>query len=291
MVPETRREIPMKASDFAYQRPKNLEEALDLLKNDTRDIQVLAGGQSLMPMMNFRLAQPELLIDLNGLGELQFISENENRIEIGAMTRYATLEASPVIREYIPLFARVLPFIAHSAIRNRGTIGGSAALADPAAEMPALLIALDATIVARSAAGQRHIPADEFFLGLYETALASSEIIEYLSIPKVTHTARHGFCELARRHGDYAMAGVAITAQSADPLTGLRIVFFAISDRPTRVPLTEDILAGQTKGTINVEKVVADFDKLDFHGDLNADAGTKKHLAKVIFQRAFKELF
>lgn len=280
----------MKASDFAYEQPDDLSNALALLADKKREIQILAGGQSLMPMMNFRLAQPEVLLDLNRVDELQFISRKEDSLEIGAMTRYAQLEASALIRNHLPLISRALPFIAHSAIRNRGTIGGSAALADPAAEMPALLIALDATIVIRALSGQRHVAAGDFFQGLYETDLGSGELIEYISIPIQQPGRRFGFHELARRHGDYAMAGSVVTASCINPLEGLRIVFFAVSDRPLRATTVEEVIPDTGLSDEVLLQAHAQIDQLDFHGDLNADEQTKSHLAKVVFKRAFEEL-
>lgn len=280
----------MKAPDFAYEQPDDLASALALLADEDREIQILAGGQSLMPMMNFRLAQPKVLLDLNRVGELQFISEKEDCLEIGAMTRYAQLEESALVRDHIPLISRALPFIAHSAIRNRGTIGGSAALADPAAEMPAMLIALDATIVISSLSGQRHVAANDFFQGLYETDLGSGELIECISIPKQQPGSRYGFHELARRHGDYAMAGAVVTASSIVPFAGLRIAFFAVSDRPLRARTVEDVIPDKGLSDEVLPQVNALIDQIDFHGDLNADERTKNHLAKIVFKRAFEEL-
>ncbi len=279
----------MKVADFHYERPDSLAKALVLLSRDDADVQALAGGQSLMPMMNFRLAQPDTLVDLNALEELRGIREAANHIEIGAMTRYAMLEASDLVRKHIPLFSIALPHIAHSAIRNRGTIGGSAALADPAAEMPALLIALNATITAVSTSGERKIAAKDFFLGLYETALDEGELIKSISVPKALIENRFGFYELTRRHGDYAMAGVAIAAQHMAPLTGLRIVFFGVSDRPLDVTAIAETLEGQSAtDTDIVEAACRAIGNQSLHGDLNADAATKTHLAQVVLRRALR---
>lgn len=281
----------MKAADFDYERPKDIAGVLNLLANDDRDIYVLAGGQSLMPMMNFRLAQPELLVDLNAIGELNFIQEDRTRIVIGAMTRYAELAASPLIEEHIPLFNMALPHIAHAAVRNRGTIGGSVALADPAAEMPALLLALNATITVTSAAAERTIAADDFFLGLYETALADNELITSISIPKATSESRFGFYELARRHGDYAMVGVAIAAEIVDPVKDIRIVIFSVSDRAHRLKRAERAFIGKTLNNEEAyENARRELDNFDFHGDLNAESGTKQHLSGVVLKRALKEM-
>lgn len=281
----------MKAADFDYESPGSLDAVFELLSQAERDVQLLAGGQSLMPMMNFRLAQPDLLVDLNRVEGLQFIEEEENTVKIGAMTRYWELGNSELVKRYLPLVSRALPHIAHAAIRNRGTIGGSAALADPAAEMPALLLALDATIVARSAHGRRQIKASSFFQGLYETELNQAEIIEYISVPKAQSGSRYGFCEIARRHGDYAMAGAAVAALQAEPRYDWRVVFFAVSDRPLRVREIEQILnaaAPDSEDALNGALTV--IPELDIHGDLHADTRTKTHLAGVVFKRAMAEL-
>ncbi len=194
------------------------------------------------------------------------------------MTRYADLARSDLISAHAPLMARALPHIAHAAIRNRGTIGGSVALADPAAEMSALLIALNARIALRSAEAAREVAADDFFLGLYETARAEDELVTEVIIPKAQAGTRHGFYELARRHGDYAMAGVALSVGAQ-----ARVAFFAISDHALRAPDAEAALA---KG--DIDAAVAGLEGLDFHADPNADAATKRHLAGVVLRRAWE---
>jgi carbon-monoxide dehydrogenase medium subunit len=281
----------MKPPDFAYERPETLDEALALLGADDGEARPLAGGQSLMPMMNFRLAAPDCLVDLNGIAGLTGIGEEGEAIRIGAMTRYAALERSDLVAEHLPLVKSALPHIAHPAIRNRGTIGGSVALADPAAEMPAVLLALGATIVAVSAAGERSIAADDFFLGLYETALKPGEIVSAVSIPKAGAGSHYAFQELARRHGDYAMAGVAVAASSAEPLSGLRIALFGVSDRTLRATGAEDALNGSAAGDQSaLDSAISSLDAVEFHGDLNASAATKRHLAGVLLRRAIAEL-
>jgi carbon-monoxide dehydrogenase medium subunit len=281
----------MKPPNFDYERPATLAEALALLGGSDGEARPLAGGQSLMPMMNFRLAGPDLLVDLNGIEELAGIAETGDAILIGAMTRYAALERSELVAKHLPLVMMALPHIAHPAIRNRGTIGGSVGLADPAAEMPAVLLALGATIIAVSAAGERSIAADDFFLGLYETALRPGEIVKAISVPKAGGTDRFAFHELARRHGDYAMAGVAIAASGTSPLSGLRIAFFGVCDRAIRANGAEDALNGRAAGDdAALERAAGTLDAMDFDGDLNASAETKRHLAKVLLKRAVQEL-
>lgn len=259
----------MKAAEFYYERPETLDDALALLSDDAIP---LAGGQSLMPMMNFRMARPEKLIDLNHVAGLSGISDEGATLRIGSMTRYAELMSSELIRTHVPLFGLALPHIAHAAIRNRGTIGGSLALADPAAEMPALLLALDGTICVQSRSGSREIPADKFFQGAYDTALDPEELITSVVVPK--DRMRVGFHELARRHGDYAMVGVAISLQ---PQT--RVAFFSISDRAERVRDVEAALP-------DIDVAVSALDRVTFLGDQNADPKTKRYLAGVVLRRA-----
>lgn len=281
----------MKAPDFAYVCPKDLEEALLLISDDTRDSQPLAGGQSLMPMMHLRMASPEVLIDLNKLSELDFITKEDSTICVGAMVRYSTLLESPIIREHIPLFTRALPYIAHEAIRNRGTIGGSIALADPAAEMPALLLALDANIIVISKSGKRTISANDFFIGIYDTALAEDELVHSINIPVCSAEQRFGFYELARRHGDYAMAGVAISSASVSPYTDLRIVFFSIADRALRAIDAENYLNGtMPDDTDTLAQAQSSLSTLDFYADANASVDMKSHLAGVVLKRGLQSM-
>ena len=271
----------MKASEFDYARPGTLDEALALMSDDARDVMALAGGQSLMPMMNFRLAAPDMLIDLGGLGELRGIEERDGIIRVGAMTRYAEIAAYPGLAEKLPLVSMALPHVAHSAIRNRGTLGGSIALADPAAEMPAVLTALGAVIRLRSLAGERAVAAGDFFLGLYETARETGELVTSIDVPIAGPDDLFAFHELTRRHGDYAMAGVAIARQDT-----LRIVFFSVSDRPVRAAAAEAVLMENPEAIGAASEAL---DDIDFVGDLNGEAATKRHLAGVVLRRAWAE--
>lgn len=282
----------MKAAEFAYERPETLQEALGLLSQRAVEVRVIAGGQSLMPMMNFRLATPEVLVDLNSIDDLNFVRAAGETIEIGAMTRFAQLEAFALVAAQLPLVSKVLPHIGHPAIRNRGTIGGSIALADPAAEMPAVLLALNARIHAVSQEGAREIAADDFFLGPYETSLAPGEIIQMIAFPKSQPDSRSGFCEIARRHGDYAMAGAVVNVASTEPVREARIALFGVSGgRPLRATSAESTLNGQSlRDDSACEAVIDKLDELDFCGDLNAAADTKRHLAKVVLRRALRDI-
>ena len=281
----------MKAPDIRYECPITLDDALQQLSSTEQDCQPLAGGQSLMPMMHLRLARPEVLVDLNKLSELDFIDDQQSDVVIGAMVRYSTLASSAIIRDRVPLITKAIPHIAHAAIRNRGTIGGSAALADPAAEMPALLIALNATIIAISSQARREIAAEDFFLGIYETALEPGELIHSISIPAATPEQRFGFYELARRHGDYAMAGVAISAQSIDPYAGLQIVLFSVGDHALRAKDAENSLNGAMYNDVGALQRSKDaLASLELNEDMNASADTKAHLAGVVLHRALQSM-
>lgn len=272
----------MKAAEFLYERPASVAEALALLADDDSDATPLAGGQSLMPMMNFRLAQPGTLVDLSALDDLRGITLGDGMLRIGAMTRYVELLRSETVAEHVPLLAMALPHIAHAAVRNRGTIGGSVALADPAAEMPALLLALDAQITVQSAEETTTHAAKDFFLGMYETALEEGELVTEIAIPVATSNDRFAFYELARRHGDYAMAGVAVACRE----NAHRVAFFSISDRALRAYDAEGVL---DKGG-SASDAVAALANLPFSGDLNAAIATKQHLSGVVLTRALEAL-
>lgn len=280
----------MKSPEFQYKCPSSLEDALALMASAEQECQPLAGGQSLMPMMNLRLAGPDVLVDLNRMPELNFIGVEKTHVCIGAMVRYSDLMDSKIVHQHIPLFMQALPYIAHEAVRNRGTIGGSVALADPAAEMPALLIALDASITVISKVGKRQVPADEFFIGVYETALEQGELVHSISVPIAHKDQRFGFYELARRHGDYAMAGVVIAAASVNPYADLRIVFFSVADRALRAIAAETILNGEQFSEALVSKARLTLASIEFNEDLNASEATKKHLAGVCMQRALASM-
>ena len=281
----------MKAADFSYQRPETLEAALAILNDAGDDAVPLAGGQSLMPMMNFRMAQPDILVDLNRLDELKGITRDGDRILIGAMTRYTELAESDLIGTNVPLFDLAIPHIAHSAVRNRGTIGGSVSLADPAAEMPALLLALEAEIMTQGKTGPRRIPAEDFFLGLYETALNRGELVTAVSVPVAVDDDRCSFYELARRHGDYAMAGVAIIANGEQRLSKPRIAFFAISDRALRARSAEHALEGkEAEDPAALSAAIDSLAEISFSGDLNASQKAKRYLAGIVLKRALMDL-
>ena len=277
----------MKPSNFDYVKPKTLEETLTLLGDGGRDSVVLAGGQSLMPTLNMRLSAPDLLVDINGLDELSGVKLEGNQIRIGALTRHVEIENSSVIAENCPLIAQAMPHIAHPAIRNRGTFGGSIALADPAAELPACICALEAQIEIVGAGGGRKIAAKEFFKDLYETDLKDGEIVTAVEIPITSPKTKIAFDELSRRHGDYAMAGLAVNATMEDKkIENINICFFAISATPVLAEgaagiLNNGILDDDSLGKA-IQKLESDLDPLS---DLYASRALKMHYAKELLKR------
>ncbi len=273
----------MKPSPFAYKKARSLEEAVTLLGD--KDARLLAGGQSLIATLNMRLSAPSMLIDINGIGGLDGISVKSGAVEIGALTRHTQAERSETVAQHAPLIARAMPHIGHPAIRNRGTLGGSVAFADPAAELPACLLALDGEIEAMGPNGKRTIKAQDFFKGLFETALAPQEVLTAIRVPAANKDTRVGFAELARRHGDYAIVGLAATARAdGKGLTEVRLAYFGVGNTPVRTKKAEEALA---KG--NVDAAVAALD-LEPNDDVQATAKVKKHLAGVLLRRVAKQL-
>jgi carbon-monoxide dehydrogenase medium subunit len=279
----------VKPAPFAYTRARTLKEAIALLSKHKDDARLLAGGQSLIATLNMRLSAPELLIDINGIKGLDGIAKKGKTIEIGALARHTQVERSDLIAKHVPLIARAMPHIGHPAIRNRGTFGGSIAFADPAAELPACLLALGAEIEITGPKGKRRVKADAFFKGLFETALKPREVLTAVRVPAADKNTRVGFAELARRHGDYAMVGLAASARAAgkgkeSKLADVRLAFFGVGATPVRVKKAEAALA---KG--DVEAAVAALD-LDPDDDVQASGAVKKHLAGVLLRRVAKQL-
>src|SRR6266705_3882839 len=204
----------MKPAAFAYAKAFSLDHAIELLGGASAEARVLAGGQSLIATLNMRLSSPDLLVDINAVPGLDGIAVKDGMLEIGALVRHAQAERSDVVARYAPLIAMALPHIGHPAIRNRGTIGGSIAFADPAAELPACLVALGGEVSLAGPDGRRSVKADDFFTDLFETALGTRDVVTAVRVPAATPETRVGFAEFARRHGDYAMVGLAATAQT-----------------------------------------------------------------------------
>src|SRR6266702_7319146 len=282
----------MKAPRFAYARPASLAEALALLAEYKDDARVLAGGQSLVPMMNFRVAAPKVLVDINRIAGLSGIKVAKNHLRIEALTRHVEIERSAEIARHLPLIAAAMPHIAHPAIRNRGTFGGSCALADPAAELPACALALGATFVAAGKKGERRIAARDFFKGLYATALKAGELLVAAEFPLAKPGYASAFGELARRHGDYAMVGVAAHGSTqGKKFSDMRVVFFGVADRPQRAARCERALDAQPAAAKTIAAALAGLDAdLSPRADLHASAATKLHLAKVLAARVLKTM-
>jgi carbon-monoxide dehydrogenase medium subunit len=273
----------LKPAPFAYRRARTTEEAVVLLGE--KDARLLAGGQSLIATLNMRLSSPTLLIDINGVGGLGGTVHKNGKIEIGALVRHAQAERSELIVKYAPLIARALPHIGHAAIRNRGTLGGSIAFADPAAELPACLLALEGEVEAVGPNGKRTIRAQDFFQGLFETALGSQDVLTAVRFPAATKDTRIGFAELARRHGDYAIVGLAACARAdGKRLSDVRLAFFGVGATPVRARRAEAALAGG-----DVDAAVAALDLVP-QDDVQATAKVKTHLAGVLLRRVAKQL-
>jgi carbon-monoxide dehydrogenase medium subunit len=255
----------LKAASFAYVKPASLAEAFELLGR--RGAKVLAGGQSLIASLNMRLSSPELLVDITSLKELSGISLENNLLKIGALTTHAQMERDPLVQKHVPLLAQAAPHIAHAAIRNRGTLGGSLALADPAAEYPACAVALQSTMIISGVKGERRVKADDFFKGLFETDLKDGEILTAAEFPTGGKSA---FLELTRRQGDYAIIGLAVHES--------RFVFFGAGPAPILV-----------KGNSLAEAKAA-LARITPPADLYNSSKTKRHLAGVLLERAWTTL-
>lgn len=282
----------MKAPQFDYVKPASLDEVFSLLEKHGDSARLLAGGQTLLATLNMRLSEPRLLIDISGVRGLSGISLQERCVRIGAMTRHSEIEESYLVAQHMPLLAMTAPHVAHKAIRNKGTLGGSIAFADPAAEWPCCAVALDAVIVMASKRGLRRVNAGDFFQELYTTDMAPDELIVACEFPLQSPSTQCAFDELARRHGDYAIVGLAAVAQVTEQtLSHLRLVFLGAGNIPVRVRAVELALEGKT---LNPESLAAA--KVALAGeiapaaDLYNSAEMKLHLATVLMNRALIKL-
>lgn len=286
----------MKAPAFDYIKPNTCEEVFALLAEYGDEARLLAGGQTLLATLNMRLSEPALLIDINGIEELKGIALDGEKLRVNALARHSEIERSPLVAEHAPLLALAAPHIAHRAIRNRGTFGGSIAYADPAAEWPACALTLDAHIVVRGMAGERRIAATDFFLDLFTTALAEGEMVVACEIPIKKPGCVYAFDELARRHGDYAITGVAAAAQREGArLRETRLAFLGIGNTPVRVRQTERFLDGKAPTAAVLDEATAvlraELDgELAPHADLTNSSATKRHLATVLMRRVVASL-
>lgn len=285
----------MKSPPFSYVRAVTLADAFNHWRNAGPEAKLLAGGQSLLATLAFRLSDPGMLIDITRVRELRGITQTGTFIRVGALTTHSELGRNALLRQHVPLLAEAVPLIAHPAIRNRGTIGGSLAFADPAAELPACCVALEAVIVARNAADERRIPASEFFTGLYGTALKPFEMIAAVEFPMAKPGDRATIVEIARRSGDYAMVGAVAKAKRAGSslvtLIEPRIVFFGVGEGPVLAERAMAAMSGQQviAGTVAAAQAALDSD-LDPPADQHGGPEMKRHLARVVLARALARI-
>jgi len=286
----------MKPPPFEYYSPKTVDEALSHLAEHGYDAKVLAGGQSLIPMMNFRLAQPEVLVDLNNISDLAYIRPDEQGgIHLGAMSRHAQVERDPLIAERAPLIHEAMPMIATSQIRSRGTFGGSIAHADPSAELVAVSVALGARFKLQSLSGERWIPAQDFFLGMFTTPLEPDEILAEIEIPSLPSRTGWALLEIARRPHDFAMVGVAVVVTLNDDnlCQDARLVYLSVGDGPVEAKQAAQLLRGQplTPEIIREAAETAASLDIDPGSDIHASAEFRRHLANIITRRALSQAF
>lgn len=283
----------MKAPAFDYIKPRTIDQVFALLAEYGDEARLLAGGQTLMATLNMRLSEPAIVVDINGIDALRGIGFDSvtGMLRIGAMATHSEIETSALVATHAPLLAMAVPHIAHRAIRNLGTWGGSIAYADPAAEWPACAMALDAVVIVRGRGGERRIAAADFFLDLYTTALREGELVVACELPACTSEHRFGFDELARRHGDYAIVGLAVVARRVQGcLQDTRLAFLGIGTTPVRARLTERFLDGKVVNAACLEAAAATLageltGALAPLADLTNSSATKRHLATVLLRR------
>lgn len=282
----------MKPPPFQYEKATSVDGLLAALESHGGNARILAGGQSLVPLMNFRLASPDVLIDINGLAELDYVRVNGDTLSIGALTRHKTLRDSEAVARHCPLMAEAYTHVAHGPVRNRGTIGGNLSHADPASEMPAVAVCLEATLVAKSQGGERSIPATDFFRGALETALEPNEVLAEIQIPVSSDGEGWSFQEVSPRKGDFAIAAVGATLRFADGVCeAARIAHAGIEDRAAKAVAAEQLLVGQPASDDLFDKAAeAAADAVDptvvnFHGD----AAYKRDLVRALTRRTLRQ--
>jgi carbon-monoxide dehydrogenase medium subunit len=277
----------MKAAAFDYVKPRNLQDVFALLQTHGDEARLLAGGQTLLATLNMRLSEPRLLVDITGLPGLGEIAVRDGRLHIGALVTHSAIEASPLVAEQAPLLAMAVPHIAHRAIRNSGTWGGSIAYGDPAAEWPCCLVALDATITLQGPSGVRRIAATDFFQDLYTTALQPDELVIGADVPLAARGDWFGFDELSRRHGDYAVAGLAVAAHFEGAVAQrVQLGYLGVGAIPVRPRRTEALLNGKVLDAAAIELAAATLKtELDPVADLTHSGETKRHFATVLLRR------
>jgi CO/xanthine dehydrogenase FAD-binding subunit len=277
----------MKPAPFDYIAPHSLDEAVDALARGGADAKVLAGGQSLIPLLNFRLARPSLLVDLNRVAELAYVSPRERGLAVGAMARQVSVERGDGLADLQPLLVEAIGYVGHAAIRSRGTIGGSLAHADPAAELPAVAVCLDAVLSVVGPRGRRAIPAEDFFVGYLTTLLEPDEILTEVYFPPLRPHTGQAWVEFARRHGDFALAGVAVSLCMADEIVrDARIVLTGVGGKPERAREAETLLSGGTVAERASAAAHAAGSSIDPDADIHASKEYRTHLAGVLTDRA-----
>jgi carbon-monoxide dehydrogenase medium subunit len=285
----------VKPPPFEYHAPRTLDEALALLAQYGSDAKPLAGGQSLIPAMNFRLAAPAVLVDLNGIESLSYVNPETGSMRIGGMTRHRTLERSADVVRELPLVAAAMPFVAHAAIRTRGTLGGSLAHADPAAELPAVMLALNATFTLRNARATREVPAADFFTGLFATAIEPGDLLVGISVPTRRSRAAFAFDEVSRRHGDFALAGAAgaVAVGEDGVCTEARVGLLSLADRPVLATEVANALVGvrPTPEAIRAAAEQSAQHDVEPTSDIHASSRYRRHLAAVLIRRVLERAF
>jgi carbon-monoxide dehydrogenase medium subunit len=278
----------MKPASFDYIVAESIDMAVASLTEAGADAKIIAGGQSLVPMLNFRLLRPSVLVDINRIAGLAFIEETDRDIRLGALTRHHQLETSPVIARHLPVLFCAMKHVAHLAIRNRGTIGGSLSHADPAAELPMMALLLDAELHIASASGKRAVAARDFFLDALTVDLEGGDMVTEIALPKLPPGTGWGFEEVARRHGDFALAAVAVTLTvSLGAIAQARVALTGVGPTPLRATAAETLLIGHalepnlTRGVIEAARAV-----ITPETDLHASADYRRHLAGVLTGRA-----
>jgi carbon-monoxide dehydrogenase medium subunit len=282
----------MKAAAFDYVKAKNLVEALALLSEHGEDARLIAGGQTLLATLNLRLSEPSILIDITAVSELKGISVQGNMLRIGALVTHTEIESSDLIAQHAPLLTEAAPHIAHRAIRNLGTWGGSLAYGDPAAEWPACSLALDAIMVIQGPSGIRKVSAKDFFIDLYTTTLQADEILVASEIPLASSDQSHSFQELARRHGDYAAAGLAavIRKEKGKALT-CRLAFFSVAAIPTMASKAQAFIEGKSIDAVLIQQAVnLAREEIETLADITNSEETKTHLLGVLLERALTKM-
>jgi carbon-monoxide dehydrogenase medium subunit len=283
----------MKPAPFEYYVPDSIEQALELLREHGDQAKLLAGGQSLVPAMNFRVVQPSVLIDLNRVKEMDYVREDGKCMRVGAMTRERTLEFAPSIQQRLPLLAEAMPHVAHPQIRNRGTLGGSIANADPAAELPVIMLASGARLQVRGQDGDRWVDAQNFFSGMFTTDIAADEILVEIELPFSPARTGWAFMEVAPRAGDYAMMGVAtlLTLGQDGKCEHARLVYLNAGDGPIVAKGSSDMLEGESVSDELIESAAAfaSENEITPFGNIHASADFQRHLANVLTKKALKQ--